>query len=97
MIQLPGPPASLESQKPRKFGKSPPETRLARKLYIGNPMKATKSSKLRRARSRGAVMVEYTLLLAVVGIPSASGLVLGGTKMLKYYHASRDMLLLPIP
>ncbi len=60
------------------------------------PPALLKSKKWGR-RTRGAVMVEYAVLLMGVGMPAAAGIVAGGTKMLREYHAARDMLLLPIP
>lgn len=46
---------------------------------------------------RGAVMVEYALLLVAVGIPTLSGLVYGGGVMFRSYQTARDHILRPFP
>lgn len=54
--------------------------------------------KIRRwNRRRGAVMVEYALLLVAVGIPAMAGLTYGGVKMLQNYRTARDAMLAPFP
>jgi len=50
-----------------------------------------------RARSRGAVMVEYALLLVAVGIPAIAGLSAGGLATYNTYVRARNSMLLPIP
>lgn len=50
----------------------------------------------RKAR-RGAVMVEYALLLVAVGIPAMVGLGLGGQQMYKNYLKGRNAILWPMP
>ena len=50
-----------------------------------------------KSRSRGAVLVEYALLLTFVAIPTMMGITLGGIKMLADYRSSRTTLLAPIP
>lgn len=51
----------------------------------------------RRAKSRGAVLVEYAFLLTAVAIPAMGGIAAGGVAMLKEYQAARTQLLLPFP
>jgi Flp pilus assembly pilin Flp len=46
---------------------------------------------------RGAIMVEYAMLLTLVGMPVALGCVAGGVAMLKQYVAARDAILSPHP
>ena len=46
---------------------------------------------------RGAVMVEYALLLVAVGIPAMAGLATGGLGMYKQYVRARNAVLSPIP
>jgi Flp pilus assembly pilin Flp len=50
-----------------------------------------------KARRRGAVLVEYTLLLTLIAIPSMMGIAAGGAAMLKDYTRARDQLLMPFP
>lgn len=50
-----------------------------------------------RARGRGAVMVEYALLLVAVGIPAIAGLSAGGLATYNTYVRARNTMLLPIP
>ena len=47
--------------------------------------------------SRGAVMVEYALLLTFVAVPTVVGLSIAGAQLLKGYVAERDHLLYPTP
>lgn len=51
----------------------------------------------KRARRRGAVMVEYALLLVTVGIPVFAGLGMGGVIMFQDYVAARNAMLSPFP
>jgi Flp pilus assembly pilin Flp len=51
----------------------------------------------RARRSRGAVMVEYALLLVAVGIPAIAGLSAGGLATYNTYVRARNTMLLPIP
>jgi hypothetical protein len=51
----------------------------------------------RTARARGAVLVEYALLLTFVAIPTMMGITAGGVKMLADYRSSRTTLMAPIP
>lgn len=53
--------------------------------------------RLRMRRSRGAVMVEYALLLVAVGIPTFAGLFYGGAIMFRSYQSARDHILRPFP
>ncbi len=50
-----------------------------------------------RRRFRGAVMVEYALLLVAVGIPAIAGLTAGGLATYNTYVRARNQILLPIP
>ena len=62
-------------------------------------MKHSKSSQFRSRTlsGRGAVIVEYALLLTFVAIPTMMGITLGGIKMLADYRSSRTTLIAPIP
>lgn len=51
----------------------------------------------RRSKSRGAVLVEYTLLLTAFAVPAMMGIAAGGVAMMKDYQQARDQLLLPFP
>jgi hypothetical protein len=51
----------------------------------------------RRARRRGAVLVEYALLLTFFAVPTIAGLTYGGLLMLQNYRASRNEVLRPFP
>jgi hypothetical protein len=46
-----------------------------------------------RARRRGAVLVEYSLVLAFVAMPTVAGIIAGGVSMLREYRAGRDAML----
>jgi len=50
-----------------------------------------------RAASRGAVMVEYALLLVAVGIPAIAGLSAGGMATYNTYVRARNSMLFPMP
>jgi Flp pilus assembly pilin Flp len=50
-----------------------------------------------RARRRGAVLVEYALLLVAVGVPTLAGLMYGGTQMYQNYLTARESMLSPFP
>jgi len=50
-----------------------------------------------RARRRGAVLVEYALLLTAFAIPAMMGIVAGGVAMMKDYQEARAQLLRPFP
>ncbi len=47
--------------------------------------------------TRGAVMVEYALLLTFVAVPTVVGLTAAGVTLLKNYIKQRDHLLYPTP
>ena len=47
--------------------------------------------------TRGAVMVEYALLLTFVAVPTVVGLTAAGVSLLKGYIAERNHLLFPTP
>jgi hypothetical protein len=51
----------------------------------------------KRAGQRGAVIVEYALLLTFVAIPTVMGIVAGGVAMLKDYQEARSLLLRTFP
>jgi len=53
-------------------------------------------SKLRRNR-RGAVAVEYALLLVAVAIPAVAGIVSGSVQMLQNFQQGRAEMLDPKP
>lgn len=50
-----------------------------------------------RAKRRGAVLVEYALLLTAFAIPAMMGIVAGGAAMMKDYKDARTQLLRPFP
>jgi len=50
-----------------------------------------------RSRPRGAVMVEYAMLLVAVGIPAMAGLSAGGLGMYNQYVRARNSILSPMP
>ena len=50
-----------------------------------------------RTRTRGAVMVEYALLLTFFAIPVIAGITLGGVRMLNQYRSSRAEIMAPFP
>ena len=50
-----------------------------------------------RARQRGAVLVEYALLLTAFAIPAMMGIAAGGIAMLREYQAAREEILKPFP
>lgn len=50
-----------------------------------------------RAKRRGAVLVEYALLLTAFAIPAMMGIAAGGVAMMKDYQEARDNLLRPFP
>ena len=60
-------------------------------------VRTTRPTASRIARSRGAVLVEYALLLTFVAIPTMMGITAGGVKMLADYRSSRTTLMAPIP
>lgn len=47
--------------------------------------------------NRGAVMVEYAMLLVAVGIPAMAGLSAGGLGMYNQYVRARNSILSPMP
>jgi len=48
-------------------------------------------------KDRGAVLVEYTLLLTAFAIPVMMGLAAGGVAMMKDYQSARDNIIRPFP
>lgn len=58
-----------------------------------NPSKPRKA----KAKRRGAVLVEYALLLTAFAIPAMMGITAGGVAMMKDYQAARQQLLMPFP
>ena len=55
------------------------------------------SRRSKRARQRGAVLVEYALLLTAFAIPAMMGIVAGGVAMMRDYQDARAQLLKPFP
>ena len=53
--------------------------------------------RLTRMRQRGAVLVEYALLLTFFAVPVIGGITAGGIQMLNQYRASRAEILAPFP
>jgi hypothetical protein len=51
----------------------------------------------RKGRARGAVLVEYALLLVAVAIPAAAGMLAGGVAMYKEYKSAKSAILAPMP
>jgi Flp pilus assembly pilin Flp len=52
---------------------------------------------MKRTTVRGAVLVEYALLLTAIAIPVMMGIVAGGAAMMKDYKEARDHILRPFP
>jgi Flp pilus assembly pilin Flp len=52
-------------------------------------------SKMRK--SRGAVLVEYALLLTFFAVPVIGGITAGGAAMLRQYQTTRTEILNPLP
>ena len=50
-----------------------------------------------RKSSRGAVMVEYALLLTFFAVPVIAGITAGGVQMLNQYRTTRSEMLNPFP
>jgi Flp pilus assembly protein TadG len=50
-----------------------------------------------RAQRRGAVLVEYALLLTAFAIPVMMGCVAGGVAMMRDYKEARDHIMRPFP
>ena len=55
------------------------------------------SSSRNRKRKRGAVLVEYALLLTFFALPVMAGFVAAGVQMLANYRATRATILQPFP
>jgi Flp pilus assembly pilin Flp len=49
------------------------------------------------SRSRGAVTVEYVVLVGLIGIGLAASLVAFGPSFVRYFEITRDLALLPAP
>jgi Flp pilus assembly pilin Flp len=58
---------------------------------------STPTSLARRARSRGATLVEYALVLSAVALPSIAGVGMAGAKLFRDYHATRDHVVRSTP
>ena len=52
---------------------------------------------LKRRRMRGAVMVEYAMLLTMIGVPAVVGIYAGGKAMVAAYGAVRNNILQTVP
>lgn len=50
-----------------------------------------------KSRHRGAVLVEYALLLTFFAVPVCAGMVAGGVQVLNGYRTTRDAVLQPWP
>ena len=50
-----------------------------------------------KRNSRGAVMVEYALLLTFFAVPVIGGITAGGAAMLNQYRTARSEILNPLP
>jgi len=48
-------------------------------------------------RNRGAVLIEYALLLTAFAIPVMGGIVAGGLAMMKDYQDARNNIMRPFP
>ena len=48
-------------------------------------------------RRRGAVMVEYAMLLVAVGVPATVGLLAGGKILYDTYKIGRNAMIAPFP
>lgn len=55
------------------------------------------SQRRKRLRQRGAVLVEYTLILAFVAAPAVAGLIGGAVYLSNNYSAQRARYLEPFP
>jgi hypothetical protein len=65
---------------------------------IRNPMQVQALSLAKvRSKRRGAVMVEYAFLLALVVVPGAAGLMAGGKLLHDEYVLTRTAVLAPVP
>ena len=66
---------------------------------VGSSEGGLRMSKQTRSirRARGAVIVEYALLLTFVAVPTMMGLSLGGVRMLAEYRSSRALIMAPVP
>ena len=68
------------------------------RVHMGFPKRPTAPSGSRaRAHARGAVMVEYALLLVFVFIPFFIGVTTGGRQMLQDYREGRAQMMRNIP
>lgn len=54
---------------------------------------ANRSSGRLRGVSRGAIMVEYALLLVAVGVPTVAGVTIAGANMLDQYGKARTAII----
>jgi len=60
-------------------------------------MTPSKSRTKAKAKRRGAVLVEYALLLTAFAVPAMMGIAAGGVAMMKDYQQARQALLMPFP
>jgi hypothetical protein len=51
----------------------------------------------KRRSARGAVLVEYSWLLLLIGIPALGGILKGGQAMFNEYTAAKTHILRPMP
>lgn len=90
------PGSAIPPHKTRKITKSSLEAPLGTAREVEFPEDATmkhKHSTVRKTGLRGAVMVEYALLLLLVALPMISAFVLVGKQMFKDYRAAQVAIL----
>lgn len=61
------------------------------------PRRARSTSLLARLSRRGASMVEYTLVLSAIAIPTLVGVSIAGHVLYKSYVKTRDHVVRPTP
>ncbi len=86
----------IPPHKTQKFTKSSLEAPLGTAREVEFPEDATmklKHSTAKKTGLRGAVMVEYALLLLLVALPMISAFVLVGKQMFKDYRAAQVAIL----
>ena len=58
---------------------------------------STTTATVRRARARGATLVEYALVLSAVALPSIAGVGMAGAKLFRDYQSTRDHVVRSTP
>jgi Flp pilus assembly pilin Flp len=56
-----------------------------------------RAKSIRRRRSRGAVLVEYALLLTAFAIPMIGGITFAGIQLFNEYKLAKAEILKPMP